>query len=292
MKLRDEIEDFLKLYKYDISCRQVEEEKENNVKIKNYDDFMKCRQYIDKWIISDECGNAVANEIFQCNLERELNKRIKKVIEQDYFANYLEKKWEDIRREMEKKRSDGSIFELEHKQEFLEFFVIQYLRVNTFIENVISPSVGIVKEFIKLSGYEDDELDEDRKNDGVLDVYTYFYGILLDAARGKKEKILKYMKSIEESYVLDLLHSKGDIGYITSTSPCTEVAKCGDFKTEMLFPISYRCCIKFTAKALVGGRSGRYFEQEKEEVKIINRKIIKGAPDIVISEAEYIIDRI
>lgn len=40
------------------------------------------------------------------------------------------------------------------------------------------------------------------------------------------------------------------------------------------------------------GRKGQYFEQTKDDVKIINRKIVNGSKNIVISEVEYITDRI
>ena len=39
------------------------------------------------------------------------------------------------------------------------------------------------KEIFKLAGYEDDELEKYSKKDGLLDVHTYFYTMLLDAAR-------------------------------------------------------------------------------------------------------------
>lgn len=293
-KLQDEIEEFLSLYKYTIKCKKSEEERgeQSIISINNYDDFMRYRLHMKQWIISDAEGNAVDAQTFECNLENELNKKIKKVIEEDYFAHYLEPKWNNIKSEIERIRADKSIFEIEHKQDFLEFFVIQYLRVDDIIENEISSSVGMVKEIFKLVGYEEGELEEYSKRDGLLDVHTYFYAMLLDAARGNKSRIEKFMKNIEDSYVCDLLHSKDDVGYITSTSPCTDVTKYGDFKAEMLFPVSAKYCLRFTAKALVQGRKGQYFEQTKDDVKMINRKIAKGSKNIVISEAKYITDRI
>ena len=60
----------------------------------------------------------------------------------------------------------------------------------------------------------------------------------------------------------------------------------------MLFPVSSKYCLKFTAKALVQGRSGQYFEQTKDDVKIINRQIANSSKNIVISEVKYIMDRI
>ena len=88
----------------------------------------------------------------------------------------------------------------------------------------------------ELTGYENDELEIYNKKDGLLDKYTYFYSMLLDAAKRNKNHIKRFMKSIEESYVCDLLHAKDD-------------------------------------------------------VKIVNRTIVNGSKNIVISEAKYITDR-
>ena len=293
-KLQDEIEQFLSFYKYDIKYKELEVDggEQSFVSINNYDDFMRYRFHIDQWIISDADGNTVDAETFECNLETEVNKKIEKIIEDDYFAHYLEQKWNDIKSEIEKIRTDKSIFEIEHKQDLLEFFVIQYLRIDDIIENEISSSVRMFEDFFKLAGFKDEELEKYSKIDGLLDVHTYFYSMLLDAAKGNKSRIERFMKSIEESYVCDLLHSMDDIGYITSTSPCTVVRKYGDFKAEMLFPVSAKYCLKFTAKTLVQGRKGQYFEQSKDDVKMVNRKIVDGSKNIVISEVEYITDRI
>ena len=294
LKLKDEVEEFLTLYKYDIKCKKnvKESRKQNLVSINNYDDFMRYKIHMDHWIISDTSGNTVDNYTFECTLENELNKKIEKIIEKNYFADYLEPKWNVIKSEIEKIRMDKSVFEIEHKQDFLEFFVIQYLRVDNIIENEISSSVMMFKEIFKLAGYEDDELEKYSKKDGLLDVHTYFYTMLLDAAKGNKSRIERFMKAIEEGYVCDLLHSQDGIGYITSTSPCIDVIKYGEFKAEMLFPVSSKYCLKFTAKALVQGRSGQYFEQTKDDVKIINRQIANSSKNIVISEVKYIMDRI
>ena len=293
-KLQDEIEQFLAFNKYDIKYKEFKDVsgEQSLISINNYDDFMRYRLHLNQWIISDAKRGTVDAETFECNLENELNKKIEKVIEENYFAHYLEPKWNYIRSEIEKIRTDKSIFEIEHKQDFLEFFVIQYLRIDDIIENEISASVGMVKEIFKLAGYEEGELEEYSRMDGLLDVHTYFYNMLLDAAKGNKSRIERFMKSIEESYVCDLLHSKDDIDYITTTSPCTDVTKYGNFKAEMLFPVSAKYCLRFTAKALVQGRKGQYFEQTKDDVKIINRKIVNGSKNIVISEVEYITDQI
>lgn len=289
-KLKDEIEDFLSLGQYVIKYK--EDKEESFINIKNYNDFMKYIWDMNQWMIVDAEGNEVKSETFEYNLENELDRKIKKVIEETYFANYLEPKWNDIKAEIEKERKDKSTFEIEHKQDLLEFFVIQYLRIEDVLENEIASSVGMVKEYFKLLRYTDEELQEYSKMDGLLDSYTYFYAMLLDAARGNKEHIEGFMQTIEETYVCDLLHSNDDIGYITSTSPCTTVKKCGDFKAEILLPVSVKYCLRFASKSLIKRTEGQYFEQSKDEVKIVNRQIVNGSRNIVISEVEYISDRI
>ena len=53
---------------------------------------------------------------------------------------------------------------------------------------------------------------------------------------------------------------------VTSTSPCVVTKYLGDFKAEILFPVSPKFCLKLTGKTLLNGREGRYFEQSEEVV--------------------------
>jgi hypothetical protein len=118
---------------------------------------------------------------------------------------------------------------------------------------------------------------------------SYFYGALIDAAKGNKKRLLNHMKQIEDNYVIDLLHSKEEGSYITSTSPCVIAQKVGLSKNEILFPISPKFCVRFIRKTIVR-RNGKYYEQTIEEVKKINRIIADKTNNIVISERKYIND--
>ena len=291
-KLQCEINEFLIECKYDIKCKDYLRANEiqhvPSLNINNYNDFMDCRRYMAKWEICDSDGNKVSVSEFQANLDVYLDK---KIIEETYFANYNEPKWNSIKKEIEKSRSDKEQFILNHKKDFLEFFIIQYLRIDSIKENEITDIVEKSRKALVSLGAEEDELQE-YKGNGLLDANSYFYGILFDAAKGKKERIYEFMKNIDKSYIFDIYHSSTHIGYVTSTSPCVVTKYLGDFKAEILFPVSPKFCLKLTGKTLLNGREGRYFEQSEEVVKKINRQIINDSKNIVFSDAEYIADRI
>lgn len=294
-KLSDEINDFLQERDYKIECPDfLAEDKEEDspiIEIKNYDDFMRYRKYIDKWMIKDSDGKAVENDMFSNDLQDYLFEKIGIIVEETYFANNLEPKWNKIKKEIEKQRKLGDDFYLSNKEDFLEFFVIQYLRVDDFMTDDIEPVVNRFKKIFSSMGFENPELEE-MKEDGVLASESFFYGMLLDVARGEKQRLQKKMDSIEQEYVMDLLKAEAGISFITSTSPCVVVKMIGEFKAEMVFPVSPKYCIRFIGKSSVNNRSGKFFEATSDEVKCINRKIISESKNIVISESESISDRI
>lgn len=294
-KLQHEIELFISEYEYDIKCYDFSDENnESNyqiIKIDDYDKFVSYREYIDSWIIEDINGNRVANNIFQNDLTTFLFDKVGKIIEVDYFANELEPKWNVIKKEIETERNTGDIFCLTNKADFLEFFIIQYLRLDGVIVNDIEPTVKKVRNVFSSMGFEESELNEMKKG-GLLAPKSYFYSALLDAARGNKKRIQKQIDLLEENYVIDLLKAKSGISFITSTSPCVVTKKIGTFKAEMIFPVTPQYCIRFVGKKIVENRNGMFFEITENEVKDINRKIIFESNDIVMSESKFITDRI
>ena len=296
-KLSDEINDFLQERDYKIECPDfLAEDKEAEaeypiIEIKNYDDLMRCWRDIDKWMIKDMDGKAIENDMFSRDLHDYLFEKIGIIVEETYFANNLEPKWNNIKKEIEKQRKLGDDFCLSNKADFLEFFVIQYLRVNDFMTDDIEPVVNMFKEVFSSMGFENSELEE-MKEDGLLASESFFYGTLLDVARGEKQRLQKYIDSIEQNYVMDLLKAEDGVSFITSTLPCVVMKMIGKFKFEMVFPVSPKYCIRFIGKSSVNNRSGKFFEATSDEVKCINRKIISESKNIVISESENISDRI
>ena len=63
---------------------------------------------------------------------------------------------------------------INNNEDFLEFFVVQKLRVDDFMTDDIEPIVNGAKEVLSSMGFEDSELDE-MKEDGILDEESYFY---------------------------------------------------------------------------------------------------------------------
>lgn len=173
----------------------------------------------------------------------------------------------------------------------LEFFIVQYLRLEGVIEEYIKPTLGVFRDVFSSMGCEDSELDK-MKNEGLLAPESYFYGALLDAARGDKKRLQKHMDSIKQNYVIDLLKAEEGISFITSTKPCVVMKMEGTFKAEMIFPVTPQYCIRFIGNKLAGNRSGKFYEITSSDVKVINRKIISESRNIVMSESKIISDRI
>jgi hypothetical protein len=289
-KLENEVTTFLSVRNYDIKCCDNScEDKATDypeIDIVNYSTFMRYHDIIDTWVVHDKNDQLVSMGDFKNDLNTFIFAKIGKIIEENYFAHELEPKWNIVRAEVNRSRSAGDEFHFENLSAFLEFFVIQYLRVDDVIEETIQPIVDSAKAIFELAGYENDDIE---RKDGLLSANSYFYGTLLDAARGNKKRLQRYMEQINDSYIIDLLHSPSDCCYITSTSPCVVSKMVGAFKSEMLFPVSPQFCVRLVGKKYVE-REGTYFEQTEEEVRDINRIILDKTNNIVMSDHEYITD--
>lgn len=278
-KLKNEIEEFLKNKTYSI--------KYQDSYIKDFDNFKDNFENIDSWAIVDTTGTTIANETFKNELNTDLSNKIRTIIEDKYFARELEQKWNTIKAEIENPRNTGDDFCLTHKKDFLEFFVIQYCRLDDIMKEYIEPILDKCKKALSSMGLEESDLNN-LEDDGLLAFEPYFYGFLLDAARGDKQRLQKYMDSIEKSYIIDLLKAESGISFITSTTPCVVTKIDGAFKSEMLFPITPQYCIRFVGKVNTNNENGKFFEITKNEVKEINQQIVSNSPNIVISKSKLI----
>ena len=137
-KLQNEIEEFLSNSPYSIKCEDTyaEDSAPNYpvIEIKDYSKFMYCRERMDSWIIKDSDGNNVTVDAFKNDLGTYLFGKVGKIIEENYFANELEPKWNVIKSEIEIQRNSGDDFALVHQDDMLEFFIVQYLRLEGVIE--------------------------------------------------------------------------------------------------------------------------------------------------------------
>ncbi len=300
-KLEDEITHFLNKKKYKIKCVDdlVDESDMLNEKIipdviiDSYEKFMRYRANIDMWDIFDLAGKPISTIIFQEKLNDYIFQTVGRVIEKDYFADYLEPMWNDIKKTIKRDisglKTDDTVV-MSRKKDFLEFFVIQYLRVEKRVKTDITPILEIFKNVFSDMGFSKSEL-EAIQNDGLLSPEPYFFGILLDIARGDKTRLNKLISVIDNNYVIDILEAPKNIEYITSTNPCIFSKMEGDVKLEVIFPVEKQYCIRLRKK-MVRNENGKYFLQTINEVKEINSIIVKKTEDIVISSQEYIKDMI
>lgn len=291
-KLEEEINCFFDSKNYNIkcvddSCEKCEQD-ECIVDIVDYDKYMKYRTIIDTWDIRNESGVAISTEVFKQELAAFVFQKVGTIIEEEYFAKKLEPKWVEIREEIALKRNAGDNVVLSCLDDFLEFFVLQYIRVDDIIIDDIEPVVHYFSEMFKSIGF----MGKDEDSTGLLDPDSYFYTALLDIAKGNIQRLNNKIQIIKTSYIIDILHSPPEVGYITSTSPCVVAEKKGNFKSVMVFPISPDYCIRFLGKSNCNGRNGQFFEQTIDEVKDVNQCVIRMSRNIVISESEYIADRI
>ena len=66
--------------------------------INSHDKYLQYMDNMSSWIITDSQGNAITVSNFQDILNQYVFARAGKVIEEQYFANYLEKMWGDVRK--------------------------------------------------------------------------------------------------------------------------------------------------------------------------------------------------
>lgn len=293
-KLKDEINDFLSEGIYMISCIDSvncngEPEKEGKrITIDDHEKYMIYKDDIHTWDIKDSIGNNVTSDEFVQALDNFIFERIGTVIENDYFAYYLEPKWNAIKENIVKDLdglANNSNLNLSKKNDLVEFFVLQHLRVDGLRKQMIEERLSSIEDIFKELGTSEAELDA-IKEEGVLSYEPYFYGILLDAARGDNKKIKNRITYIDSNYVIDVLETSGS-EYITSTEPCVISKTEEGVAEEMLFPVDWKYCIRFRYKGK-NTEPGKYIIQLPQEVRQINSAIVKASKDVVMSRQEYI----
>lgn len=296
-KLKNEISDFLREKSYKILCLDTlaECEKDEPLPTIVLDDYNKIMTYmddIDKWTIENSTGKIVTAKEFIDELDGYIFEKVGVLIEENYFSNYLENMWGDIRNsiidEVRAKKSGDEVI-INKRTDLLEFFVIQYLRMDRQIKPKIEIVLSIAENALVDIGA-DAKIISAMKQDGLLSFEPYFFGALLDAARGDKRKIMRKVSEIDSNYEIDVLYSKTS-SYLTSTNPCVYSQIVRGEIMEILFPIASQYCLRFRKRSVCIS-IGKYIEQTDREVKDINSCIISKADDIVISHREYISDLI
>ena len=291
-KVKPEITDFLVSSGLSIKCVDdlaIDEEKEEIIRIDSYDKFISYQIQMDNWIITTSDDVKINPVDFKLMLNDYIFSKVGVLIEENYFANYLENMWNDLKASIDNDISTlkaGDEITLSRKIDVLEFFVIQYLRCDKRIKTDIEPMLDIFKSiFIDMGA--DERCISEMKNDGLLSSSVYFYGILLDAARGDKTRIRYYIDLFDKNYCLDVLQAPKDFSFLTSNFPCVFSKKIEGSKEEILFPIKNSCCLRFRRKHNQTDL-GKYILLTSSELQSINNDIVSGIGDIIISEYENI----
>lgn len=292
-KLQNEINDFLNQRNYSIQCIDtLAEDKSNGNNIVIVDDYFKFMTYfndINYWTIKDNQGNNILKDDFYEDLDGYIFDKVGVIIEEDYFANYLENMWPNIKTSITRDIStinSGDNILLSRKKDLLEFFVIQYLRLDKRIKTDITPKLKFFEKLFLDIGA-DKKIISEMKDDGLLAEEAYFFGALLDAARGDKRRVNDRISEIDTNYYIDVLKAPSGFGYLTSTSPCIFSKVNDNILEEMLFPISSEICLRFRNKN-TSNTNGKYIVQSAQEVKDINNYVVNTSDDIVMSNLEYI----
>lgn len=293
-KLEKEIGEFFDQGLYKIECADdlADVPEGDPLPVVIIDDYQKYISYmtnIDSWVIKDSQSNLVAVEDFKNMLDNYIFDKVGTIIEEDYFANHLESMWGDVRTSIINDVSGlntGGKVVITRKSELLEFFVVQYLRLDKRIKTDIEPVVKMFEKIFVDMGADEETL-SDMKDDGLLATDAYFFGVLLDAARGDKKRINHHISEIDANYVIDVLQAPIGCSYLSSTSPCIFSKMAGTSKEEMLFPLNSQYCLRFRKKK-DASTYGQYILQSGDAVKNINNMIISATEDIVVSENEYI----
>ena len=291
-KLRKEISDFLSQNLYSITCEDdlaeiVDGEPRPIVSINSFDMFHKYKENMNAWSITDSSGATVHPDIFKAELNKYIFDRVGVIVEENYFANTLETMWNDVRSSIiadTAGHNSGDSIVLSRKKDFLEFYTVQYLRVNKRYNDIIHV-LNIVKSIFSEMGLTSVEISNLEK-DGLLSPRPYFYGILLDAARGDKDKVNNTMNTLDKEFSLDVLKASSGKSFLTSTSPCITTKTDSTGKTEMIFPITSQYCIRFQKSD--SEPTGKYYELTDDEVKNINAAVIADSTDIIFSEQDNI----
>lgn len=291
-KLEKEINDFFNLNQYIVTCEDdlaevAAGESRPIVAINSYDTYQKYKENMKNWKISDSSGALVPLSDFIDALNGFVFSVVGVIVEEGYFANDIENKWNGVRDSIIADTtgvSTGNPITITRKNDFLEFYTLQYLRVDRRYDD-INPVLDIFKNIFSELGFTNAEITDIEKN-GLLSPHPYFYGALLDAARGDKSKINQIISELHNDFDIDVLKASSGKSFLTSTSPCITTKREGSKKTEMIFPLTNQYCIKLRKKT--NGSAGTYLVLSDEEVKAINSIIVADTKDIVFSEQDNI----
>ena len=291
-KLKKEISDFLCERAYKIQCIDTLSESDvaPTIVLDDYDKVMTYIDDIDMWIIENSNGQKIKPSEFLEDLNNYIFQKVGVIIEEDYFANYLEDMWNSITKSIldnivAKKTGDNIV--LDRRMDLLEFFVIQYLRMDTQIKPKIEKVLAMTESVFIDMGADATTITSSKEN-GLLSYEPYFFGPLLDAARGDKRRLIQRISNIDSNYEIDVLSTKSK-EFLTSTNPCVFSKIIHGDIVEMLFPITRQMCIRFRKKT-DNPIPGKYLELTDQEVSRINACVIATADDIVISSLENISD--
>lgn len=293
-KLEKEIDEFFNENLYKIVCDDdLAEVPEDgplpSIIIDDYKKFISYMTNMDSWIIKDSQNKVISTDAFKDILNDYIFDKVGTIIEKNYFADYLERIWSDVRTSIIDETNglnNGDKIVLTRKSELLEFFIIQYLRLDKRIETDIEPVIDLFENIFVGMGADKKTLSE-MKSEGLLAPDAYFFGVLLDTARGDKSKINNHISKINLHYVIDVLEAPTGYSYLSSTSPCVFSKIDKNSEEVIFFPINSQYCLRFRKKEN-SSTYGQYILQSNETVKNINNIIISASENIVVSEREYI----
>lgn len=225
-KLEKEITDFFGLNQYSITCEDdlaetADGEPRPRVTINSFDMYQKYKENMKGWTIFDTSGAPVHLNDFKTALNDFVFDCVGVIVEENYFANYLEATWNAVRGSIiadTASLNSGDAITISRMNDFLEFYTIQYLRVDKRYDD-INPVINIFKNIFSELGFTNAEIANIEKN-GLLSPQPYFYGVLLDAARGDKSKVNHTINKLGNDYCIDVLKASNGISFLTSTSPC------------------------------------------------------------------------
>lgn len=291
-KLEKEINAFFNLNQYTITCEDdlavvADGESRPIVTINSHETYQKYKDNMKNWSISDSSGTLVPLSDFKDALNSFVFSVVGVIVEENYFANDIENKWNDVRASIIADTtglSAGNPISITRKNDFFEFYTLQYLRVDRRYDD-INPVLDVFKNIFSELGFTSAEIADIEKN-GLLSPHPYFYGALLDAARGDKSKINQTISTLYNDFNMDVLMAPTGISFLTSTGPCVTTKRDGSGKTEMIFPLTNQYCIRLRKKT--NSSIDTYHVLSDEEVKAINSIIVADTKDIVFSELENI----
>lgn len=291
-KLEKEINDFFNLNQYTITCEDdlakvADGGVRPTVTINSHETYQKYKENMKNWKISDPSGALVPLSNFKDALNSYVFSVVGVIIEESYFADDIENKWNEVRVSIiayTAGLSTGNPISITRKNDFLEFYTLQYLRVDRRYDD-INPVLNVFKNLFSGLGLTNADL-ADIEKDGLLSPHPYFYGALLDVARGDRSNINQTISMLHNDFDMDVLIASTGKSFLTSTSPCITTKREGAQKTEMIFPLTNKYCIRLRKKT--NGSTDSYYVVSDEELKAINSIIVTDTKDIVFSEQDNI----